>query len=293
MKVIPSLPLLFLVAFACVFAAGCADDDANQSHSARSGITPCGDLGGEDRFCGPNQYCSDQLIAQCSVGCLSDSNCEGDQVCFKLPNDQLGSCQSKAAVDAWLNGEEPDTQSPSDTPDDGPSDGPSTSTTLECCINGAFYACPDTATLEQCGGITFDLIACLDACSLDDWACEDACFMADLNSHVDPDPSACTRDESRDFSCVRDEPDTPDTPNTNSCEGTWDGTMCDYDSDCASDNCVNNKCYAVSNGNPCDYDSDCASDNCTDGCCYSNAAGSPCDYDSDCNSDNCYNGTCQ
>jgi hypothetical protein len=66
-----------------------------------------------------------------------------------------------------------------------------------CCINGAYYSCPDAAALNQCGGET---AACLIGCqsSSASSSCEDKC----LAEHA-PNPKACTREMSKDSECAR------------------------------------------------------------------------------------------
>ncbi len=66
-----------------------------------------------------------------------------------------------------------------------------------CCINGAYYSCPDTASLNQCGGET---ASCLMGCqsSGSSSSCEDKC----LKDHA-PDPKSCTRDRAKDSECAR------------------------------------------------------------------------------------------
>jgi hypothetical protein len=154
----------------------------------------------------------------------------------------------------------------------------SSSDKFSCCINDAHYRCPDQASFDKCAG--FDIDACMQACSPADFMCSQGCF--DKWTSSSHDPSACTEDAS--VQCGG---------GGGSCVGDWDGTQCDYDVDCASNNCYQNKCYANDVGNPCEYDVDCTSNNCYQNCCYDNAAGSPCEYDVDCTSNNCYQNKCQ
>ena len=60
----------------------------------------------------------------------------------------------------------------------------------QCCINGAFYACPDAASIDRCAGA---FTRCLAAC---DFSCMDACLSSNP-----PDPSSCTRTPARDGEC--------------------------------------------------------------------------------------------
>lgn len=61
-------------------------------------------------------------------------------------------------------------------------------------MNGAFYVCPDAASVNKCGG---ELAMCMTKCmSGNDMSCSDKC----LKDHP-PDPSGCKRESSRDGQC--------------------------------------------------------------------------------------------
>jgi hypothetical protein len=65
---------------------------------------------------------------------------------------------------------------------------------IRCCVNGSYYGCPDTATLDRCAGA---FSRCMTGCmSSSDMSCPDRCF----ESHP-PDPSVCRRDSDRDSLC--------------------------------------------------------------------------------------------
>ncbi|MCA9676822.1 MAG: hypothetical protein H6709_06540 [Kofleriaceae bacterium] len=65
------------------------------------------------------------------------------------------------------------------------------STNLSCCVNGAFYACPDAGAVDRCSG---EFSRCTMSCmSSDDPACVENCPA--------PDPSACSRDAGQDATC--------------------------------------------------------------------------------------------
>jgi hypothetical protein len=67
---------------------------------------------------------------------------------------------------------------------------------LSCCINGSFYSCGDTAAVQKCSGeTTACLMRCMNSSSAN---CGDKC----LQDHP-PDPSACSREASRDSQCKR------------------------------------------------------------------------------------------
>jgi sulfur relay (sulfurtransferase) complex TusBCD TusD component (DsrE family) len=73
------------------------------------------------------------------------------------------------------------------------SPGPMASGEATCCINGAFYECPDADAVYQCSGA---FMACMSACDFTDPSCADRC----LRSHPF-DPSRCQRTPSRDATC--------------------------------------------------------------------------------------------
>lgn len=78
-------------------------------------------------------------------------------------------------------------------PGGGPAGGGS-SGEASCCVNRAFYSCPNVAAVNKCGGET---AACLSKCmSSSDMKCPDRCM-----AEHPPDPSSCNRDPSRDGQC--------------------------------------------------------------------------------------------
>ena len=76
------------VLFLSVACGGGADS------SVRSGVTECGTA----VSCQAGQYCSDPRFAECSVGCLSNNNCAGDQTCVTVPGSSVGSCALPSAA---------------------------------------------------------------------------------------------------------------------------------------------------------------------------------------------------
>jgi hypothetical protein len=72
--------------------------------------------------------------------------------------------------------------------------GGGSSNEASCCVNGAFYLCPDAAAVNKCGGAT---AACMSKCmSSSDMKCPDKCM-----SDYPPDPSSCQRQSNRDGDC--------------------------------------------------------------------------------------------
>ncbi len=67
---------------------------------------------------------------------------------------------------------------------------PSSSSSARCCINGAFYECPDAASVDLCVG---RFARCIGGCGL---SCMESCLQSDP-----PDPSGCSRIPSRDGEC--------------------------------------------------------------------------------------------
>ena len=66
------------------------------SSSARDGRTECGnDL--MKINCEASQYCEDQNLMICTLGCLSDLNCTAAQECVKAAGENVGSCQTPSA----------------------------------------------------------------------------------------------------------------------------------------------------------------------------------------------------
>jgi hypothetical protein len=65
-----------------------------------------------------------------------------------------------------------------------------TAADMHCCVNGSFYRCPSVGAVDQCAGA---FTRCLSDCG---FGCADRCLETNP-----PDPSACTRDSSRDGEC--------------------------------------------------------------------------------------------
>ncbi len=61
------------------------------------GYTDCGTV-----QCAPGQYCSDSRFSECTDGCLSDLNCDSAQQCIKASNENEGTCQTGAKLDAGM-----------------------------------------------------------------------------------------------------------------------------------------------------------------------------------------------
>jgi hypothetical protein len=152
------------------------------------------------------------------------------------------------------------------------------SLTIYCCLNGSYYDCPSQAALDKC---------------------------IPPNFMGTPDPSACSRNVSKDGKCnsgtngATTGATTGSTGGTTGSSGGCGGAIslgsCTIDSDCfgSLEHCTNGKCYSNAGGSPCTIDRDCGSlDHCTSGCCYANAIGSPCTIDADCGISSCVNGTC-
>ena len=59
-----------------------------------------------------------------------------------------------------------------------------------CCVNGAFYDCPDPAAVDRCVGA---FTRCLSGCGM---TCVEECMQSSP-----PDPSGCRRDSARDGEC--------------------------------------------------------------------------------------------
>ena len=56
------------------------------------GFVSCGE-GYNEITCHPGQYCANPDYGRCAKGCLSDLNCGSEQICDKLPGENLGTCQ--------------------------------------------------------------------------------------------------------------------------------------------------------------------------------------------------------
>lgn len=72
-------------------AVACGGSDG--TGSTRSGVTDCG----EGAKCQAGQYCADPRFSECSVGCLSNTNCAADQKCVSV-GDGVGKCSLDATT---------------------------------------------------------------------------------------------------------------------------------------------------------------------------------------------------
>lgn len=63
-----------------------------------------------------------------------------------------------------------------------------------CCVNGAYYSCPNAMAVAQCAPP--QLASCLISCGMTDFQCPESCL-----SQYPPDPSACSRQAGRDGDC--------------------------------------------------------------------------------------------
>ncbi len=75
----------------------------------------------------------------------------------------------------------------------GPPAGPAPSSAQHCCVNGAFYSCPDGVAVARCAPP--QLASCLMGCGMDG-NCPEQCL-----SSYPPDPSSCTRVPGNDGQC--------------------------------------------------------------------------------------------
>jgi hypothetical protein len=142
--------------------------------------------------------------------------------------------------------------------------------TWECCLNGAYYQCPDDAAFEQCGA---------------------------------RDPSGCSRDASKDSSCksvIKTDgglPTTPDMakPVAPTCNAWGTPQPCTLDADCGSGkHCFGGKCWGNDRGAPCSFSYQCGTNNhCTNNCCWWNSFNEPCAFNHDCSSGVCAGGKCK
>jgi hypothetical protein len=146
---------------------------------------------------------------------------------------------------------------------------PSSNSSQSCCVNGAYYFCPNTAALAQCAS----------ACTHDP-TYDSTCALLDAGSS----------------SGVSVQAPPPPAPPTNACGGSFIGVPCMSGGQCygSGEHCISNSCYPNDVGNPCTYPNECGAGNhCMNGCCQSPAKGSPCEAFWDCKSKTCTNNVCE
>ena len=90
---------LGLVLAACS-SSSTPNPSPDASTAGGNGVTPCGNFGGSAKQCIAGQYCSDQTLSMCDLGCLSDTNCTSMQQCDKTgAGGQIGACHGKVDKD--------------------------------------------------------------------------------------------------------------------------------------------------------------------------------------------------
>lgn len=72
--------------------------------------------------------------------------------------------------------------------------GASTGTEYHCCVNRAYYDCPDAGAVARCAPP--ELAGCLMNCGMMDASCPEGCL-----DRYPPDPSDCSREAPRDSQC--------------------------------------------------------------------------------------------
>ena len=124
----------------------------------------------------------------------------------------------------------------------------------------------------------FDIIGCHDACGATDIDCHMRCD--DQAATAQQDPSACSRDNSKDATCT-----------SSKCGGKAATSTCSITANCVpnKEHCFDGRCFANEPGSPCAIDADCGTlyDHCTNGCCFDGSFGNPCDINANCESSAC------
>ncbi|MBA2663570.1 MAG: hypothetical protein H0U74_14875 [Bradymonadaceae bacterium] len=104
---IGSISLLLLPLGCGVMADTGGDREDREDRKLAQGYTPCNDFPNPTYgvICHPNQYCGSQRFGTCYTGCLSDDNCTDEQACYKSSGQNLGTCTSRALLEARRTGE--------------------------------------------------------------------------------------------------------------------------------------------------------------------------------------------
>lgn len=151
-------------------------------------------------------------------GCGTDQDCKGDRICSS------GDCVSP---DDGGGGDNTDDGTNDDGSNNDGSDGGGSSEEVWCCLNGAYYDCPDAEAGQ-------------------------ACFE-------NMEPGSCTRDSSRDSECDQDGGGSGGGSGDGGGDSDSDvGQACSLDQECEFDACVEES--FDSNGycsKPCNDFSDC------------------------------------
>jgi hypothetical protein len=137
----------------------------------------------------------------CGYDCKMGSN--GRVYCADTPDgscamnpDGTFTCTRKAAASA--------DEAPEDTAEAAPEDTSAAQTSsgeqARCCVNRAYWSCPDLASVNRCVGEPMSLMSCVQRCGFDSDGCEERCIEA---HGPKPDGSGCSRQMARDNECPR------------------------------------------------------------------------------------------
>ncbi len=138
----------------------------------------------------------------CGYDCMMDS-----QAVFHCADTPDGSCSFAADGSVTCTKKAAESPPPQTTPetlestDSSVTGSTSTTSTVNasCCVNGAFYECPDANAVGVCLGQPMQLMSCADQCPMmGDGACEEECIS---NHGPHPEQSGCTRTPARDGEC--------------------------------------------------------------------------------------------
>lgn len=77
---------------------------------------------------------------------------------------------------------------------------PSSGEQARCCVNRAYWSCPDLASVNRCVGEPMALMSCMEQCGFDSEGCEERCIEA---HGPRPQGSGCSRELARDGECPR------------------------------------------------------------------------------------------
>lgn len=184
-----SLPACYIVSLLltglCALACGGANTNGSLTKSYGSGQAP-------------RQTCKMNADGTevCGYHCLLGSG--GGWACADSPE---GSCSVATSGEVSCQGDElPEPPAPAASNDEPASSPQSSGSDAMCCVNLAYYDCPDAAAATLCLGSPMQLMSCMQECGVGgDGSCEEACSE---DHGARPDEAGCERNAALDGQCI-------------------------------------------------------------------------------------------
>ncbi len=158
-----------------------AEADGRECKMGSDGAQVCGyhcRLGSNGQI-----YCADTPDGSCALqadgtfACTQRAQAEPDAPAYDPTEETTGPYEQPTPADTAPQGE-----------------------AARCCVNNAYWSCPDLASANRCVGEPMQLMSCVQSCGFDSNNCEERCIEA---HGPRPGTSGCSREVARDGECPR------------------------------------------------------------------------------------------